>query len=594
MQLNSDRKVYAEGVKELQARERKLERDKKSFEERQLKLLRHSRILWFADDVSVGPEKEKVGVPSPRQVNQDPIFSKLDGVSNKHQSVSNSQLSTVNIHHQPAKPDLTKIPRESATRINTSRKRGRNLVVKSSGSADVEVVVIDECDHTRKKSRESKSFVDGKEEQNHEDHLHNNESKSGNRIWHLENEIKRLEAESTECRKAIDHLKKEKEKAKLEASVVKSRETDLLKEVKELKLQLSYQEGTVQSFMSVLKAMFFKDGWDAGLKAGGVPQYSVLFNMHKVSEVGCSTPIHGRDISEVVPPSKVQASDPHEGLICLCPEELESITPRELQTTPKHLGGTNIERHGEFTSSKENASSCLADKKIYGEVDSCPNKVSSEMFHDFTGERSPRKFQPGQIWATSKDGLPKKYAQIKNGCYPSLPVQLLQPCSMMQPPCCGIFKVQGGRALHSPGSFSHLVEAKSICENFVEIYPKKGEVWAIYRNWNAGSSHSGDLENCEYNIVEVLKDTKKSLEISPLVRVAGYKSVFSPSRRQRLNTGVLVIPREEELGRFSHQIPAFQLATEKEGKLRRYWELDPAAVPGNIKGFSFGRNLNVV
>lgn len=97
---------------------------------------------------SVGPEKEKVGIPSPHQVNQDPIFSKLDGVSNKYQSVSNSQLSTVNNHHQPTKPDLTTIPRESATSMNMSRKRGRNLVVKSSGSAD-----------TRKKSRESKSFV---------------------------------------------------------------------------------------------------------------------------------------------------------------------------------------------------------------------------------------------------------------------------------------------------------------------------------------------------------------------------------------------------------------------------------------------------
>ncbi|KAM7506408.1 hypothetical protein LguiA_016861 [Lonicera macranthoides] len=49
MQLNLDRKVYAEGVKELQAKEKKLERDKKSFEERQLKLLRHSRILGFVD-----------------------------------------------------------------------------------------------------------------------------------------------------------------------------------------------------------------------------------------------------------------------------------------------------------------------------------------------------------------------------------------------------------------------------------------------------------------------------------------------------------------------------------------------------------------
>ncbi|KAM7506428.1 hypothetical protein LguiA_016881 [Lonicera macranthoides] len=63
MQLNSDRKVYAEGVKELQVRERKLERDKKSFEERQLKLLRHSRILWFADDVSVKKRNPNINEP---------------------------------------------------------------------------------------------------------------------------------------------------------------------------------------------------------------------------------------------------------------------------------------------------------------------------------------------------------------------------------------------------------------------------------------------------------------------------------------------------------------------------------------------------
>ncbi|KAM7472724.1 hypothetical protein LguiA_010907 [Lonicera macranthoides] len=604
-------------------------------------LFRQSRLLGLTDNLSglmdsVGPERVRVGALQPHQLDQYPAISKIFRAPNKYPNVCNSQLNSVN-SCPPSEPGLTsglvntedgnegsRIPRESSTCINTSRKRGRNLVVESSGRANIEAVLFDDYGDSRKKLRDSKSSDEKKET------LRNNESKSVNwaadpvaedkQIPHLENEVKRLEMESFEFRKAFDHLKKEnatlmlaigeakKEelKAKLEAVEIKSREANLLKEIEELKRQLSYQEGMVQSFTSVFKAMFFKNGLDSGLQTGGVIGDSVLFNMQKVPEIVDSPPIGCRDSSEAVALSKVQAGDPHEGPSCPSPEEQqESVmqtentsTPhkvdfesetfelrrslRKLQTTRRHSNGTEAKRHGEFISSKANASSCLASEKTNG-------KVSEEVFHDFGGERSAVKFQMGQIWAMYDGGLPNRYVQIKKiKYYPfELHVQLLEslePCAM-QPLCCGIFKVQTGETLHSQSSFSHLVEAKPISANIFEIYPKKGEIWAIYRNWKAVFSHF-DLASCDYDMVEVLDDTVQSVEVSPLVRVTGFKSVFRDPRGQRSNTGVLVIPRSE-LGRFCHQIPAFQLTGEKEGKLRGYWELDPAAVPGKMWDFNF-------
>ncbi|KAM7476959.1 hypothetical protein LguiB_024202 [Lonicera macranthoides] len=257
-------------------------------------------------------------------------------------------------------------------------------------------------------------------------------------------------------------------------------------------------------------------------------------------------------------------------------------SPRDLKTALRHSNGTKDQKHGESNLSKEKASSCLAAEKIYITVEASPHTLSEESFYDFAEEKSPAKFELGQIWAMYKDGLPKKYAQIKKieYCKFGLHVQLLEPCTSTQALSCGIFKVQTEKTLHPPNSFSHLVNARFIVQNILEIHPRKGEIWAMYRNWNAISSHS-HLENCEFDIVEVVEDTEQLTKVSSLERVAGFKSVFRAPRRQRSNMGFLVIPRAE-LGRFSHQIPAFQLTGEKGGRLRGFLELDPAAVPGKI------------
>lgn len=206
---------------------------------------------------------------------------------------------------------------------------------------------------------------------------------------------------------------------------------------------------------------------------------------------------------------------------------------------------------------------------------------------DFKREKFEDKFQIDQIWALydTKDRMPKDYAQVKkieNTPDFSLHVARLEACTPAKdathPVCCGVFKVQYGQnKVVSRSSFSHQLQAERLGRGKYEIYPRKGEVWALYKNWNSGSDCS-DLGECE--IVEVLDDNKKSTKVMVLTCINASKSLYKAPRSQRLKTSIIEVSRNES-GRFSHQIPAFQHTGDKD-HLRGYWELDPAAVPGII------------
>ena len=215
-------------------------------------------------------------------------------------------------------------------------------------------------------------------------------------------------------------------------------------------------------------------------------------------------------------------------------------------------------------------------------------------FHNFDADKSNEKFQIGQIWAlySDEDGLPKYYGQIKKIEYhpsfklhiwwlysSSLPSSFVRWSDDDMPITCGKFKlVRGDSQIYdSIGSFSHLVNAVSTERRHeYEILPRKGEIWALYRNWNPKIKCS-DLENCEYDIVEVLSATALLIQVLVLDRVDGFSSVF----KARVQGGSIVswsIPQIDFL-KFSHQIPAFRLTEEGGGKLRGFWELDTAALP---------------
>ena len=109
-----------------------------------------------------------------------------------------------------------------------------------------------------------------------------------------------------------------------------------------------------------------------------------------------------------------------------------------------------------------------------------------------------------------------------------------------------------------------------------DIYPRRGEVWALYKDWNMGLTCSG-LGKCEHDVVEILEVGGSVVKVLFLTKVADYNAVFMPEIKGGVQR-VMEISLNENL-RFSHQIPAFRLTGEVGGSLQGYWELDSESLP---------------
>ncbi|KAK7264577.1 hypothetical protein RJT34_32186 [Clitoria ternatea] len=239
--------------------------------------------------------------------------------------------------------------------------------------------------------------------------------------------------------------------------------------------------------------------------------------------------------------------------------------------------------------------------------DNCNDPPSSNLdaiefpdtqFFNFDAGRSLEKFQIGQIWAfySDEDGLPKYYGQInkiETSPHLELHVYWLTCCWLPENTIkwededmiisCGRFKVNKKveflSVYSTTSSVSHQIHADAVGKNYA-IFPRKGEVWALYRKWS-NKLKGSDLVNWEYDIVEVVEETDLFINVLVLEFVSGFSSVF----RGKSNEGSSVnlrIPRKELL-RFSHKIPAFKL-TEEHGNLRDCWELDTGALPIHYYG----------
>lgn len=214
-------------------------------------------------------------------------------------------------------------------------------------------------------------------------------------------------------------------------------------------------------------------------------------------------------------------------------------------------------------------------------------------FYNFDADKSLDKFQVGQIWSlySDEDGLPKYYGEIvkiKSGSVLKVHVKWLVSCILPKgvilwkdqsmPICCGRFKITKDQMEYtSTGAFSHQVKAEPTSKkNEYNIFPSKGEIWALYQNWNA-EIRSSELENWEYDVVEIIGCTEMHIQVLFLERMAGLNSVFKP-RTEGSSNFTVEIPSEELL-RFSHQVPAYRLSEERGGTLRGFWEVDSAALP---------------
>ncbi|XP_010421247.1 PREDICTED: uncharacterized protein LOC104706702 [Camelina sativa] len=197
---------------------------------------------------------------------------------------------------------------------------------------------------------------------------------------------------------------------------------------------------------------------------------------------------------------------------------------------------------------------------------------------DFKNLRSEDRFGVNQVWAiySNDKGIPSEYVKItKVETKPKFvlrgtPTELYQPSTepVTRPVSCGEFKLKKGRPKIFPcASFSHQVkpfDSRNRC--IVKVYPRKGEIWALYKNSDSTEEH--DIvevveDNCDGEIVKVVALTAK-----------GSSSLYTTQRKEGAGADCIDIPKAE-MSRFSHQIPAVKTRLVKGG----YWELDPIAIP---------------
>ncbi|KMT16066.1 hypothetical protein BVRB_3g052370 [Beta vulgaris subsp. vulgaris] len=219
-------------------------------------------------------------------------------------------------------------------------------------------------------------------------------------------------------------------------------------------------------------------------------------------------------------------------------------------------------------------------------------------FHVFDLDRSESCFGENQVWAAydNDDGMPRFYAMIHE-------VVSLDPFKVRLSwlnsksniefgsldwvghgfiKTCGDFWVGKRKTNNSLNSFSHKVRWVKGPRGVIQIYPKKGEIWAVYKNWSP-DWNKDTPENVvhAYDMVEVLDDYNEDqgVRVAPLVKAAGFLVVFS---KQPDLKEVMRIPKEE-MFRFSHQVPSHVLTGEEGPNAPKgYIELDPAATPSDL------------
>ncbi|XP_022716074.1 meiotically up-regulated gene 184 protein-like [Durio zibethinus] len=217
-------------------------------------------------------------------------------------------------------------------------------------------------------------------------------------------------------------------------------------------------------------------------------------------------------------------------------------------------------------------------------------------FYDFDKDRTEKSFGGNQVWAAydDDDGMPRYYAMI-HSVISLKPFKMrmswlnsksnleLAPLNWID---SGFYKTSGNfwigkhKVNMSLNSFSHKVKWSKGRKGAIQIYPRKGDVWALYRNWSSDWNElTADEVIHKYDMVQVLEDynEQKGVAVAPLVKVPGFKTVF---QMQSEPSKTWMIPRKE-LFRFSHQVPS-HLITGQEGlnaPPKGCLELDPAAIP---------------
>lgn len=216
-------------------------------------------------------------------------------------------------------------------------------------------------------------------------------------------------------------------------------------------------------------------------------------------------------------------------------------------------------------------------------------------FNDFDKDRDASRFAVNQYWSCydSVDGMPRFYAKVKNLCVNPFEVCIAwleaEPADathkiwidMDLPVGCGNFKV-GKTQKMSTSTFSHQVHCEKGKRGSLIIHPRRGEVWAIFKDWDLSWCYQPESHrDYIYEVVEVLSDfdAVAGVRVCYLDKVGGFVSLFKRSSQSTTESFMI---RPNELYRFSHSIRCFKMTgSEREGVPIGSLELDPAALPQN-------------
>ncbi|XP_044501348.1 uncharacterized protein LOC123222569 [Mangifera indica] len=219
-------------------------------------------------------------------------------------------------------------------------------------------------------------------------------------------------------------------------------------------------------------------------------------------------------------------------------------------------------------------------------------------FHDFDKDRSEECFKPKQIWAIydEDDGMPRLYCLIRQ-VISTKPFKILITYLNSKTDSefgsvnwvefgftksCGHFRAWNSDVVDQVNIFSHLLRGEKAGRGgCIRIFPKCGEIWAVYRNWSRDWDRSTpDNVRHQYEMVEVLDDYSEELGVcvAPLIKLTGFKTVY---QRNTDKNAIKWIPRREML-RFSHQVPSWLLQGETSNLPGKCWDLDPAATPDEL------------
>ncbi|KAJ1275921.1 hypothetical protein BS78_05G173200 [Paspalum vaginatum] len=216
-------------------------------------------------------------------------------------------------------------------------------------------------------------------------------------------------------------------------------------------------------------------------------------------------------------------------------------------------------------------------------------------FFDFGKLRDINKISVNQIWAIydDHDFMPRVYAQINHVDASNLKVQLtwLEHNTMNGqetrwtheelPVASGSFSLGKTSVLEDPSMYlSHEVSwTKGKNTNSFEIHPKKGEIWALYKESSLLQSQNTDNhQSFNYDVVEVFNVSMSvGFIVSPLVRIDGFVSLFAEAK----DKSHILIPSSELL-RFSHSIPCYRTDGSEKVGVGGLLELDTAALPSDL------------